>query len=145
MADSYNKKARQQKLAKKKQDKLERREERKAHNNKGKSMEDMIVYLDENGNFTDVPPEKQHRIEIDVEDIQLGAKQIPEQKEFTGTLTSFLSDKSYGFITQDDTRESIFVHSKNFAEPIQEKDKVIFEKEKTPKGHAAVNVRKIKQ
>ncbi len=61
MADSYNKKARQQKRAKKRQDKLERREERKTHNNKGKSTDDMIVYLDENGNFTDVPPERQHR------------------------------------------------------------------------------------
>jgi cold shock CspA family protein len=29
-------------------------------------------------------------------------------------------------------------------EPITEKDSVTFEKEKTPKGYAAVNVRKIK-
>jgi cold shock CspA family protein len=144
MADSYNKKARQQKRAKKRQDKLERREERKTHNNKGKSTDDMIVYLDENGNFTDVPPERQHRREIDVEDIQLGAKAEPEQKEFTGTVSSFFTDKSFGFITQDNTRESIFVHSNNFTEPIQEKDRVVFEKERTPKGYAAINVRKIK-
>ena len=58
MADTFNKKALQQKRAKKKQDKLERREERKAHNNKGKSLEEMTVYLDEFGNITDVPPEK---------------------------------------------------------------------------------------
>lgn len=145
MADSYNKKARQQKRAKKQQDKLERREERKAHNNKGKGMEEMIVYLDENGNFTDVPPEKQHRTEIEVEDIQLGAKPEAAQTEFTGVLTSFFQDKSFGFITEDNTRLSVFVHSNNFSEPIQEKDKVIFEKERTPKGYAAIKVRKIKQ
>ncbi|OJV56377.1 MAG: cold-shock protein [Bacteroidetes bacterium 43-16] len=144
MADTFNKKALQQKRAKKKQDKLEKREERKVNNDKGKSLEEMTVYLDEFGNFTDVPPEQQKRKKINSKDILLGATPITEQKEHTGVLSLFFADKAYGFITEDETRETIFVHSNKMLEPITEKDKVSYEKEKTPKGFAAVNVRKIK-
>lgn len=144
MADTYNKKALQQKRAKKKQDKLERREDRKNHNDKGKSLSEMIVYLDEFGNFTDVPPEKQNRKKVKLEDVQLGAAPQEEQKEFTGVLSLFFKEKSYGFITDDNSKEAIFVHSNNFEDQINEKDKVTFEREKTPKGYSAIHVRKIK-
>lgn len=144
MADTFNKKALQQKRAKKKQDKLERREERKTNNNKGKSLEEMMVYLDEFGNISDVPPDKQKRTRINVEDIQLGAAPIIEEKEYTGTVSLFFTDKAYGFITEDKSKESIFVHSSKLLEPVSEKDRVTYEKEKTPKGYAAVNVKKIK-
>lgn len=144
MADSFQKKALQQKKAKKKKDKLERKEERKANNDKGKSLEDVMVYLDEYGNFTDVPPDKQKRSEIKLEDIQLGAAPIVEETEHTGTVTVFFTEKAYGFITEDKGGATIFVHSNNLLEPVAEKDRVTYEREKTPKGYAAVNVRKIK-
>lgn len=144
MADTFNKKALQQKRAKKKQDKRERREERKEHNDKGKSLDEMIVYLDEFGNLTDVPPDKQKRKKINVEDIQLGAAPIIEQKVFTGIVSLFFEDKAYGFITEENSKETIFVHANNLTEPITEKDLVTYEKEKTPKGYAAINVQKIK-
>lgn len=144
MADTFNKKALQQKRAKKKQDKRERREERKEHNDKGKSLDEMIVYLDEFGNLTDVPPDKQKRKKINIEDIQLGAAPIIEQKVFTGIVSLFFEDKAYGFITEENSRETIFVHANNLIDPITEKDLVTYEKEKTPKGYAAINVQKIK-
>lgn len=144
MADTFNKKALQQKRAKKRQDKLERRKERKANNDKGKSLEEMIVYVDENGNFTDVPPDKQKRKKINAADIQLEVAPIIQQTEYTGTVALFFTEKAYGFITEDNSRESVFVHSSNLLEPVNEKDRVTYEKEKTPKGFAAVNVRKIK-
>ncbi len=144
MADTFNKKALQQKKAKKKQDKLERKEERKTNNDKGKSLEEMTVYLDEFGNFTDVPPEQQKRKKINSKDILLGAAPITEQKESTGTVSLFFAEKAYGFITEDETKETVFLHSNKMLEPVTEKDRVIFEKEKTPKGYAAVNVRKLK-
>lgn len=145
MADSFSKKTQQQKKAKKKQDKLDRKEERKSNNNKGKSLDDMIVYLDEFGNLTDIPPDQQKRsAEINLEDIQLGAAPIIEETEFTGVLTSFFDEKAFGFITEDKTKLSVFVHSNNFLEPIKEKDRVVFGKEKTPKGMAAIQVKKLK-
>ena len=144
MADTFNKKALQQKKAKKKQDKLEKKEDRKSNNDKGKSLEEMTVYLDEYGNLTDVPPEKQKRSKINLEDIQLGAAERVEQREFTGTVSLFFTDKAYGFIKEDNSRDSLFVHANNLMEPIAENDKVIFEKEKTAKGFAAINVRKVK-
>lgn len=144
MADTFSKKALQQKRAKKKQAKLERREERKTNNNKGKSLEEMTVYLDEYGNITDVPPDKQKRKKIDAKDMQLGAAPVIEEVTCTGTVALFFSDKAYGFITEDNTRSSVFVHANNLMEAVEEKDRVSFEKEKTPKGYAAVNVRKIK-
>ncbi|MCO5233785.1 MAG: cold shock domain-containing protein [Chitinophagales bacterium] len=145
MADNYNKKALEQKKAKKKQDKLMRKEERKANNNKGKSLDELLVYVDEYGNVTDVPPEKQNRIEINLEDIQLGAAPIvvEEIKEFTGIVSSFLTDKAYGFITEDNSRESVFVHSNQMLDEIKENDRVTYHKERTPKGYSAINVRKI--
>ena len=144
MADTFNKKALQQKRAKKKQDKRERREERKEHNDKGKSLDEMIVYLDEFGNLTDIPPDKQKRKKINIEDIQLGAAPVEEQTEFTGMISLFFDDKAYGFITEDNSRETVFVHANNLTESVTEKDRVAYEKEKTPKGYAAINVRKIK-
>ncbi len=142
MADTFNKKNLEQKKAKKKKDKLERREERKLNNDRGKSLEEMIVYLDEFGNITDVPPELQNRTKINVEDIQLGAAPIEVETEFTGVVISFFPEKAYGFIAEDRSKETIFVHANKLLEPIKENDKVSFEKEKTQKGYAAINVKK---
>lgn len=144
MADTFAKKALQQKRAKKKQDKAERREERKTNNDKGKSLEDMTAYLDENGNITDVPPDGQKRKKINTNDIQLGAAAVSEQEEYTGTVALFFTDKNYGFITEDKSRTSVFVHGNRLIDAIQENDRVTYEKEKTPKGYAAINVKKIK-
>ncbi|MFT4062101.1 MAG: cold shock domain-containing protein [Edaphocola sp.] len=144
MADTFAKKALQQKRAKKQQDKQERKEERKNNNNKGKSLEEMTVYLDEYGNLTDTPPDKQKRRPINPEDIQLGAAAKPEEREYAGVVSLFFADKNYGFITEDKTRENIFVHGNKLMEPIAEKDRVVYEKEYTPKGYAAYNVKKAK-
>ncbi len=144
MADTFNKKALQQKRAKKRQDKAERKEERKANNNKGKSFEEMLVYLDEFGNITDVPLDKQKRKPIKAEDIPLGATALHEDKVFTGTISLFIAEKAYGFISEDNTRENVFVHGNNLIENVKVNDRVSYEKERTPKGFSAIHVRKIK-
>lgn len=144
MSYSFGKKANEQKKAKKRQEKAARRQERKENKDKGKSLDDMIAYLDEFGNITDVPPEEQTRTEINLEDIQLGAAPIEEQPtEFTGVLVSFMENKGYGFIREDVSQETLFVHMNNMIGEIGERDKVSFKKEKTPKGFAAISVKKI--
>lgn len=58
MAKSNNafiKKQKEQQRRKKRQEKEERAEERKK-NSKGGALQDMIVYVDENGQFTNEPP-----------------------------------------------------------------------------------------
>jgi CspA family cold shock protein len=144
MADTFNKKALQQKRAKKQMDKLERRADRKTNNDKGKSLEEMTAYLDEYGNITDVHPDKQKKRKVNDHDLLPGSPQINDDKVYEGMISLFFTDKGYGFITEDKTRETVFVHVNKLTEQIVEKDRVTYNKERTPKGFAAINVKKIK-
>ncbi|HTN47426.1 MAG TPA: cold shock domain-containing protein [Flavipsychrobacter sp.] len=145
MSESFSKKEKAKKKAKEKQDKAEKMRERKANNSKGKSLEDMMAYVDENGNLTSTPPDGRMRKEINAEDIQLGAAPIvEEQTECTGVISFFNEAKGYGFIIEDKTQQNIFLHSNQLQQPVKERDKVSFEKERTPKGFSAINVKKIK-
>src|SRR5690606_29260928 len=101
MADSFSKKENSKKKVKKLQDKTARREDRKTNNNKGKTLDDMIVYVDVNGNFTSVPPHLQNRDE-DLAKAKKASQSTPEDlnAEYTGIVTYF-SDKGYGFITEE--------------------------------------------
>ena len=51
MAESFTKKENTKKKIKRSKDKQLRRDYRKENNNKGKNLEDMIVYVDVNGHF----------------------------------------------------------------------------------------------
>jgi cold shock CspA family protein len=144
MSETFSKKDLASKKAKKKQEKAQKMKDRKVNNQKGKSLEDMMAYLDENGNITDTPPDMNKRKEIDLDTIQLGAAPIVEEDLQRSGFVSFFNDaKGYGFITDDKTRENIFVHSSQLAAPVKENDKVTFMKERTPKGFSAINVKKI--
>lgn len=55
MADSFLKKEQSKKKAKQKKDKIQKMKERKDNNLKGKPLEDMLAYIDENGNISDTP------------------------------------------------------------------------------------------
>ena len=47
--------------------------QRKLDNNKGKSLEDMLAYVDENGNISSTPPDLTKVEEIKAEDISVAA------------------------------------------------------------------------
>jgi len=143
--ETVGKKEKQKRKARKKQDKLERKEERRANNDKGKSLEEMMVYLDEHGNLTDTPPDPKKKIEIKTDDILLGAATLinePYETERKGVVTFFNESKGYGFINDLKSQENIFVHINNLQEPVREKDKVVFETERGPRGLSAIKVRK---
>ncbi len=62
MADSFSKKENFKKKLQKQKEKALKREERKHSNNKGKSLEDMLVYVDANGQITEVRPDDQEKL-----------------------------------------------------------------------------------
>lgn len=141
--ETFNKKDKQQRKHKQRMDKLQRKEERKANTKKGKSLEEMMAYIDENGNISDTPPDPRKRKVINAEDIQIAIPQGNE-RDFTrtGRVQFFNDEKGFGFIIDDITHEKIFVHSSNLAEPVKEADKVTFETEAGNRGIAAINVKK---
>ncbi len=61
------------------------------------------------------------------------------QKE--GTVKFFNETKGFGFISQSDDRNDIFVHSSGLIDSIRENDRVSFEVEQGQKGLNAVNVK----
>jgi cold shock CspA family protein len=140
MADSFSKKENFKKKVAKQKEKALRREERKSNNDKGKEIE--FMYVDSYGRLTSTPPEE--RIEVDVENIQLGAAPIEAEEAVKKGIVTFLSEKGYGFITEDNNKENVFFHSNNCAQPVKKGNKVSFEKERSPKGYSAINIQVIK-
>ena len=60
----------------------------------------------------------------------------------TGTVKFFNETKGFGFITPDEGGKDVFVHKTGLTEPVREGDKVSYDLQDSPKGPAAVNVRR---
>jgi len=118
--------------------------ERKENAKKGKSLDEMLAYVDENGNLSATPPDPSKKKEIDAKDISLTGIR-PERQDLVhkGILSTFHEAKGYGFITERDTKESIFVHVNSFLQDIKLNDVVVFDVERTAKGLNAINVKKL--
>ncbi len=147
MAETWSKKEREKKKRQIKKEKQERRQERKENSKLGHDPESMYAYLDENGNLSSKPPDPKKKIEIKVEDIEIGVpkhEDNPEDLIRTGTVTFFNNDKGYGFIKDQETQQSVFVHINSLSEPVKENNRVSFEVEMGPKGANAINVKLIK-
>ncbi len=140
-----NKKDNERNRQKRKQEKLEKKEERKANSSKGKSLEDMMAYVDENGNISDTPPDLLKRKEINAEDIQIGVpKHVPSDEADLvrkGVVVFFNEAKGFGFIKDKETGESIFVHVNDLVDRIKENNLVSFEVQQGRKGLNAVSVK----
>jgi len=148
MAETWNKKEKEKKKQQKKKDKAERKLERKESNKDNNNFEDMLAYLDENGNLSSKPPDPKKKMVINAEDIEIG---VPKQKPVNpedlirqGIVSFFNDAKGYGFIKDLVTQESVFVHINSLSEPIKENNKVSFEIEMGPKGAIASNVKLVK-
>ena len=142
--ESFNKKEVRNKKEKKRKEKEKKRQARK-ENKSGR--DDMIAYVDEHGNITDTPPDPDQKEEINVEDIQISVPRGPLEEVDPirkGTVTYFNASKGFGFITDQQTRESIFVHINNTLEEIREGNLVSFEVEKGQKGPVAVKVQVVR-
>ncbi|GHA55955.1 cold shock domain-containing protein [Pontibacter akesuensis] len=144
--ETFSKKEKEKKRLKKRQDKEQKKEERQANSDKGKGIEEMMAYVDENGNITDTPPDPtRKKAVIKQEDIQISvSKQAdldPADSIRKGTITFFNESKGYGFIRDHDTQESIFVHQNEMIDKVGENAKVTFEVEMGQKGLNAVRVK----
>ena len=145
MGETWKKKERKKKKQKEKLDKAEKMKERKENAGKGKSLNDMMAYVDENGNISATPPDPKKRKEFKLEDIAIGVPEYvpPTEAELTrsGKVTFFNHEKGFGFIKDLVSQQSVFVHVNNLSAAINENDKVSFEIGHGPKGPVAVNVK----
>lgn len=145
MADTFGKKEKEKRREQKKKEKEQRKADRKANAKTGQSLDDMLAYVDENGNISSTPPDPHKRTAINQNEIVIGSRNIegletnPVRK---GRVTYYNTTKDYGFIKDLNTQESIFVHRNALTVPIKENDMVAFETERSPRGLQAVNVRK---
>src|SRR3954464_14889988 len=111
--ETFSKKEREKKKLKKQQDKKEKAEDRKANGDKGKSLDDMMAYVDEDGNITSTPPDGTKRKQVAVESIQISTSKqedIVEEIVRNGVVSFFNEAKGFGFIKDLLSQESVFVH-----------------------------------
>jgi len=142
--ETWNKKEREKQKQKEKKEKEERKKHRKETAKTG-DLENMMAYVDENGVISSTPPDPARKKIIKVEDIVIG---VPEQKPVDpedlirkGKVTFLNEAKGYGFIRDQQSGESLFVHVNNCSQQIQHHDNVSFEIEWGPKGASAINVK----
>lgn len=142
---TFNKQDNEKKRLKKRQDKLQKKEERKA--NAGDSdFDSMIAWVDENGNLTNTPPDPTKKRKIDASTIEIGVSRredVAEPTERTGKIDFFDDSKGFGFIKETGSQDKFFVHVKGLLQDVKEGDTVTFELERGLKGMNAVRVKKI--
>lgn len=142
---TVTKKDKENKKLQKRKEKEQRKEIRKANSKEGKTLEEMMAYVDEYGNISTTPPDPQNKRSVRTDDILIGARKRDEIAVNTvrkGRVTFFNDSKGYGFIKDEQTQESIFVHANSLTSPIKEGETVTFETQKGNKGPVAVNVKK---
>ena len=141
---TFEKREKEKKRLQKKQEKQRKKEERKA-NAGGSGLDDMMAYVDENGQLTATPPDPSKRIEIDASEIELGVpkrEKVDVDPVHTGVVDFFDTSKGFGFINEIGSHERYFVHISGMLDEISEGNKVSFELERGPKGMNAVRVKK---
>jgi cold shock CspA family protein len=145
--ETFGKKEKEKKKLKERKEKAEKMEERRANAKKGRSLEDMMAYVDENGNISSTPPDPKKKKIFKQEDMQISVPKLEDRpkvdSERKGVVTFFNDEKGFGFINDLQSQERVFIHINQLSEPIKERDKVTFEVEMGPKGLSAINVKKI--
>jgi cold shock CspA family protein len=141
--ESFNKREKEKQRQKEKQGKREKMEERRANQVKGKSLDDMMAYIDENGNITSTPPDPEKKKVFNVADIEIGVPKFRETEDplKEGKIDYFNESKGFGFIMTNNGAK-IFFHINQATYPVQEGDLVNFTVERGPKGLNAVGVAK---
>jgi len=142
--ETFGKKEVRNKQAKKRKEKEKRRQERKEKGSD--SFDDMIAWVDENGNICSEPPDADQKEEVDAEQIEVsvpkGGAKIKDMLN-TGKIKNYDENKGYGFIYCNQLNDSVFFHINDCEQDIQTGDKVEFKTENGPRGLKAFNINKI--
>ena len=124
----------------------QKKKEIRRQNAGSRSFEDMIAYVDENGNLTDTPVDPKSKTVVDLEQIEIST---PKQQEveyvpFNGRVEYFNTEKKFGFIKDVKSVNKYFFHINQAPAAIAEGQTVEFDVEKGIKGLNAVNIRILK-
>lgn len=146
--ETWSKREKEKKKQKKKEEKLKRKEQRQEEN-AGNTFDDMIAYVDAEGNPTDTPPDpEEKKKKIKAEDIVIGVPPKDEDADDgtgkEGTVSFYDDSKGYGFIKVKDTGESLFTHVKSHIDEIKEGNRVSFDIAPGEKGPVAINVKVVR-
>jgi cold shock CspA family protein len=141
--ETFNKREKEKQRQKEKREKREKMEERRANLSKGRSLDEMLAYVDEDGNITSTPPDPRKMRVVNAEDIEIG---VPKRNDTDdpikeGKVDYFNGAKGFGFIIQQDGTK-VFFHINQTNYPVKEGDVVTFMVERGPKGWNAVGVAK---
>jgi len=141
--ETSNKREKEKQRQKEKREKREKMEERRASQAKGKSLDEMLAYVDEEGNISSTPPDPQKKKVFNAEDIEIGVSRSKEADDpiKEGKIDFFDGSRGFGFIIQNDG-DKIFFHINQTTYPVKEGDVVNYSIERGPKGWNAVGVTK---
>ncbi len=127
---TFKKKETAKKKQQKKQDKLERRLYNKENNDKGKSLEELFVYVDENGNLSDTPAK--YAYEFKEEDLERPGD--PEDEFAFGKVSYYNESGNYGFIRDNLTRETVYFNDTLVGRTLKIDQKVQYKSKRSHKG-----------
>lgn len=141
-SQSFGKRENEKKKQAKRLEKQKRKEERQAAGMS--SPGDMIAWVDEYGNITNVPPEERERKaeSVKLEDIVISTpkKEDAEDEPLRGRVEYFNESKGYGFIKDLASAEKYFFHISAAPADIAEGRIVTFELERGTRGMNAVRI-----
>lgn len=143
---TFNKREKEKQRLQQKQQKREKMEERKSNANKGKSLDEMMAYIDENGNISSTPPDPSKKKVFNAEEIEIGIPKHVDEGDSdtnTGVVDYFNDSKGFGFIRDNNNGERLFFHVNQLQEELREGDKVGYDIERGAKGFNAVNIKKL--
>jgi cold shock CspA family protein len=138
-----NKREKEKQRQKEKREKQEKMVERRANQSKGRPLDEMLAYVDEDGNITSTPPDPSKMKVVNVEDIEIGVpkRDYTEDPLKEGKIDYFDGSKGFGFIIQTDGNK-VFFHINQATYQVREGDIVNYTVERGPKGWNAVDVTK---
>jgi cold shock CspA family protein len=131
----------------KRKQRQEKNEKKAARKEQGpKSFDDMIAYMDENGNLTDKPVDikkkKVYKLEEVPDAVPKAEHFIADDAPRTGVVQYFSKSKGFGFLNDATSGERIFVHKDQCNFQIMEGDKVTYLLRQGDRGLVATQVRK---